>query len=506
MKNIIKLLIATIFSSLLYVSCNLEENPPYLTESSVYTSVDGASTALNGVFNPLTDHFYYGHDYHVVNAYMSGMFAAKVGRDRYTIGALRPTPTINYLTKFWEFSYKSIGRANDMIVNVAEDSGDAELDNILGITYFLRAHVYLNLVRLYGGVPLRVLPTTPETLHQPRASVEDVYALIIADCEKAKSLMKGPGEQSGGKPGKYAANMLLAKTYMTLAGNNSSSPYWQKAYDEAIQVYGMYSLVNNYDDLFSSENTANNNSESIFEIQFNPEVKSKIGRIFTPNAAYAGPGWERVRALPEVVDAHAARYPNDPRYNSTFRDQYNKFGNGALLKVYPARARSNFNVAYTYINKYFIKDQSIKSDATNYNFVQLRYGDLLLMLAEIENELNGPTSAYQYVNEVLTRARNSGNGVTEPANWFGLNQDEFRAAIMKEYHFELLGEGQDFFVGHRRGYDFFKVNYIDVHNARIDRGFDPVFPDDQSVMLIPIPGVEIDTNREITAADQNPGY
>jgi hypothetical protein len=506
MKNLYKLLMLTFFCSALYVSCNLEENPPYLSQNSVYEDEATASTALNGVFNPLTNQFYYGHDYHVINAYMSGMFAAKKGSDRYTIGALSPTPTFNYITKFWELSYQTIGRANDMIANVEEGTGNVELDNILGIAYFVRANTYLNLVRLYGGVPLKIAPATAETLHQPRASKEDVYALIIADGEKAKSLMKEPAEQIGGRPGKYAANMLLAKAYMTLAGNDNTSAYWQKAYDEAIQVYGQYTLVSNFDDLFSSEATANNNSESIYEIQFNSEVPSKIGRVFTPNAAYAGSGWERIRALPEVVDAHAARYPDDPRYNFTFRDQYNRFNNNTLVKVYPARTRANFNVAFTYINKYFVKDQTTNTDANNYNFVQYRYGDLLLMLAEIENELNGPANAYKYVNEVLTRARNSGTGVTEPANWSGLSQDDFRAAIMKEYHFELLGEGHDFFVGHRRGYDFFKTNYIDVHNARNDKGFDPVFPENESVMLLPIPSDEIGANREISISDQNPGY
>ena len=505
MKNIIKLLIVTVFSTSL-VSCDLEENPPFLSETSVYNNVEGASTALNGIHSSMTNHFYFGHDYHVLNAYMSGMFAAKVGRDRYTIGALQPTPGINYLTKFWQLSYQTIGRANDMILNVPEDSGDAELDNILGTTYFLRAHAYFNLVRLYGGVPLRVAPATENTLHLERANVADVYELIIADCEKAKILMKEAGEQSGGRPGKYAAYMLLAKTYMTLAGNDNSSPYWQKAYNEAIEVYGKYSLVGNYDDLFSSEATANNNSESIFEIQFSPEAPSKIARVFTPNAAYAGPGWERIRALPEVVDAHAARYPNDPRFVSTFRSEFNKFGTGPVVKVYPSRTRANFNNSYTYINKFFIKDQTTNTDATQYNHVQFRYADLLLMLAEIENELNGPINAYPYVNEVLTRARNSEAGAVEPANWDGLSQEEFRAAIMKEYHFELLGEGQDFFVGHRRGYDFFKTNYIDVHNARKDKGFDPVFPDDEAVMLLPIPSIEIDTNNEILPGDQNPGY
>lgn len=507
MKNTYKLIVLILFSSLFYLSCDLEENPPFLSEDSVYSDTDGASVALNGIYSAMTNHFYFGHDYHASTLYMSAMFMGKKSSDIPSIVSLKPLPSQNYTTNFWQLSYRTIGRANDMIANVPTDTDNSELNNILGIAYFLRAHAYLHLVRLYGGVPLHTEPATEATLHKERAAVMDVYDLIIADGKKAESLMFET--QTGGHPTKYAANMLMAKAYMTMAGNDNSSPYWGMAYDEAIKVYGKYSLVSNYGDLWASESTANNNSESIFEIQFNVENPSKIGRAFTPNNAYDGTGWERFRAYPEVVDAHMARYPGDPRIDFTFTSQYEKYKNGAptgnFVKVYPATNRTKTNNGFTYIGKYFIKDQTASSDATNFNYVQFRYADLLLMLAEIENELNGPAGAYKYVNEVLARARNTG-GTTQPSDWSGLGQEEFRAAIMKEYHFELLAEGQDWYTGHRRGYDFFRTNYIDVHNARNEKGFDPVLPDDPKAMLLPIPSEEINTNQKITGADQNPGY
>jgi hypothetical protein len=77
---------------------------------------------------------------------------------------------------------------------------------------------------------------------------------------------------------------------------------------------------------------------------------------------------------------------------------------------------------------------------------------------------------------------------------------------MKEYQFELLAEGHDWFNNHRRGYNYFKENMIDAHNDRNDKGFDIVYPSDEKVMLIPIPSTEIISNQLINAADQNPGY
>ena len=75
------------------------------------------------------------------------------------------------------------------------------------------------------------------------------------------------------------------------------------------------------------------------------------------------------------------------------------------------------------------------------------------MLSEISNELqNGQEMTY--VTEVLERV-----GLTPNVGYSG-GQDSFRAAIMKEYQFELIGEGHDWFNNRRRGYNYFRDNII----------------------------------------------
>jgi len=505
MKNTYKILSLFFVLALTFVSCDLEENPPFLKESNVYNSIEGVNVALNGIYSSFANFNYYSADFHHSTLYMSGLFVVKRSTDVNSIGKLSPEPSINYTTNLWRASYEAIARANDLIKNVPENTPDDQLKNILGITYFLRAHTYFNLVRLYGAVPIFTKPAKEENFNQPRASVTEVYNLIIEDAKKAESLMFDNVTQVDGRPSKYASNMLLAKVYMTLAGNDNASPNWQLAYNEAIKVYNKYTLVSNYGDLWATEASANHNSESIFEINFNEEFSSRITRLFTPNNAFPGRGWERFRVNPEVVDAHMNTYPGDPRIDFTFRSEYTKSSNGSTVKAYPSRSRASFNNGFPWVNKYFVKDQTASTDANNFNYVHYRYADLLLMLAEIENELNGPANAYPYVNEVLKRARDTNNSAV-PADWSGLSQDDFRSAIMKEYHFELLAEGQDFFVSRRRGFDFFKTNYIDVHNARADKPFDIIYPEDPKVMLFPIPSSEIETNENINGSDQNPGY
>lgn len=509
MKTLYKLfLVITILVAV--TSCKLEEDSPYLQKEDILASPGGAREALNGVLASMASFNYYGADLHHLTDFTSGFFVSGKASDRQNIAQLSPQTDQNYVTNVWRQSYISIERANFIIDGMDENNPDDEMKNVLGTAYFLRSVLYFNLVRLYGGVPLRTKPTGPDNINLPRAAVDDVYNQIISDANKAKELMLDQGSQPVGYPSKLAASMLLAKVYMQLAGNNDGTdPNWQKAYDEAIQVYGQYTLVPNYYDLFMDPATANNSSESIFEIQYNVEHSSRLFKLFTPSNAFAGKAWQRIRPNPETIRDHMNKYADDPRIGMTFISQYHKYGGNFDIKVYPTNPnRGGFNKGFPFLYKYFVKDPDQTMTDSNMNFVVFRYADLLLMLAEIENELNGPANAYQYVNEVLTRARNSASpAATEPADWSGLTKDEFREAIMKEYQFELLGEGHDWFNNHRRGYQWFKTHIIDNHNSFTPwKPYDLTYPDNDRVMLIPIPSKEISSNESLTNADQNPGY
>ena len=114
------------------------------------------------------------------------------------------------------------------------------------------------------------------------------------------------------------------------------------------------------------------------------------------------------------------------------------------------------------------------------------------MLAEISNELqNGEQLGY--VTEVLDRV-----GMSNAA-YLG-DQSSFRDAIMREYRYELIGEGEDSNNNRRRGFDYFLTNTINKHNNN------PIFSpkvdlllstDPMQVMQLPIPLSEINTNELI---------
>ena len=118
------------------------------------------------------------------------------------------------------------------------------------------------------------------------------------------------------------------------------------------------------------------------------------------------------------------------------------------------------------------------------------------MLAEISNELqNGEEMIY--LNEVLSRA-----GVTARAE-YSQGQASFREAIMDEYKFELLGEGQDAHNNRRRGFQYFLENTIKPNNDKIGTAHyvanrDLILSEDEGkVMFLPFPTDEINTNELI---------
>jgi len=516
----VNIFITIIFLSIFgLVSCELNENPTFLSSNNLFEDVAGAKIALNGVYAGLADYGYLGSEYHHTLNWTSGMYNSNRDGSLKDIAALNPSPNDKFITNLWAGIYRVISRTNNIITQLEEkDLGNpAQRDDILGQALFIRAYAYLDLVRIFGRAPLIIEPITSDNPNVGLSSSEDLFAQIIKDGEQAETLLPDLGDTEAGRPAKYAVNMLLAKAYMWMAGNKKASEtdLWQKAYDNAIKVYEKYTLVDNFGDLWQDD-TRNNTTESIFEIMGNVENSFKLIKYWSAGKAHVGGlTWARFKPNLEVYDRHIATYPDDPRIRYSFKTEFNKYkpdGSFTVVEAYPSYTkRNNKEKSYPYGYKYFIKNELAINTESNMNYVAYRYGDLLLMLGEIENELNGPADAYQYVNEVLTRARNSSDTiVATPANWDNLTQDSFREAITKEYFFELQQEGQDFFNVRRRGYDFFKTFVIDAHNNHPLYDFkkkrDIELLDNERIMLLPIPDIEINANSKISNADQNPGY
>lgn len=496
-----------IILGLLFTSCDLEEEPPFLSNDNVYGSAKDASSALDGIYAGLAEYNYYGQQFVTLMNWNSGFMVSKRGgnkqnsADNLTVCSLKTTQSQAQLENSWNVIYQSIGRSNDAIQSAIvtdnpSTNDELVINDVIGQAYFLRAFNYFNLVRLWGEVPLRTLPTTKETVHLAKSSVKEIYLQIISDATTALQLMNGA--VGNGKARPQAANMLLAKVYMTLATapaefQESGLNYWQLAYNEASKVYGEYALVSEYASLFIS-GEGDNTEESIFELQFSLTASNDYIRAYTPsNSTLASTfGWIKVNA--EIYDEHATTYPNDPRISSTYLSTFVNPKNGKTEKHYPVLAnRTSFAKAFPYLYKLGAKDPSNNIRETSLNFKIYRYAELLLMLAEISNELqNGEELGY--VNEVLSRSGLSAH------TGYTTSQEDFRKAIMKEYQFELLGEATDWFNNRRRGFTHFLENVINPHNNYVNfkGNIDVTHSTDETlVMYLPFPASEINTNEEI---------
>lgn len=501
-----KILSFILMSAILVTSCDLNEESLFLDNESVYSSGANATAALDGIYAGVVGYDLYGNVFPFLNALYSGTMVSRRGGNNSntifnsTIGSLLPTSGELNSNRVWTQIYTVVARANDAIFSATVDentnsSDQMIINDVVGQAHFVRALMYFNLVNLYGEVPLRTAPATADNVHLAVSTEREVYDQIIADCLRAEELMNGfAGPQY---PKSFAVNMLLAKVYMTLATATGAlqdgSNYWQAAYDEARKVYGQYALVSDYASLFN-ENTSDGTSESIFELQSSDEASHDWVRAFTPNNFTRANTFGWLQASASFYDRHADAYPGDPRIAATFMSDYVQQNNNNTRRLYPDNpSRSSFGNAHPYMYKLGEKNQDNEDRTGNMNVVIFRYADLLLMLAEISNELqNGEQLGY--VTEVLDRV-----GLSPHADYYG-TQEQFRTAIMKEYQFELMGENQDFLTVRRRGYNWMKTNIIDfhnqhpTHNPNVDVTLSEI---EEGVMRLPIPDVEINSNQLI---------
>lgn len=501
-----------------FSSCDMDENPPYLDES-VYSDSSTVGATLDGIYAALASYNTQERRYIIVNGYSGFFNTRKQGANinnpnNANLYSLKPTSNDSDSAQLWSGLYSAIGRANAAIANVPvnnleNNSEDSLLfEDVAGQARFIRAWSYFSLVRLYGDIPLVTALPSSDNLMVGLSPAKEIYGQIITDAEIASSLINGSAEDANNNiyAKSYAANMLLAKVYMTLATNPQLVPdeligsnFWQLAYNEAEVVYGQYTLFPDYPSLFTLENE--NSDESIFELQITQAASnSQMGRNYTPNNYKAGQcfGWFTVNA--DVYDNHAAFYPGDIRLEgATIISEYtnnnpnsNWFGN--TQRTYPSRNRAHYRNAHPYLFKFANKDIGHSNQYDDRNILIYRYADLLLMLAEISNELqNGEQLGY--VTEVLSRVNLNNNAYATA------DQETFRDLIMKEYSYELLGEGEDAHNNRRRGFDYFLNNIIIPHNTNSSlnfNAFDLTLSENESeVMYLPLPATEINTNELI---------
>ena len=188
----------------------------------------------------------------------------------------------------WDNYYGLVEPANILIQNIPQyyNQSSPTYNTRLGEAHFLRAYAYFELVKQFGGVPLKLVPSTSAETYFTRNSAEEIYTQVIADFGEAYRLLPNKGE-SIGRINKYAAAHFLAKAHLFRASelySDWNSNYVASDLDAVIQygseVVDAHPLCSDYVELWDYEqpNGANEKvSEVILAAQFSND-ESTWGR------------------------------------------------------------------------------------------------------------------------------------------------------------------------------------------------------------------------------------
>lgn len=156
------------------------------------------------------------------------------GIRQYLEGNISPD-NITDLTNIWNEEYSYIRKANLFFERTESSSIDTALLNPMkGEVHFLRAWMYFELLRTYGGVPLitKTYSLNNDGFDEARNTYDECAAFVLAECDQAITLLAGISAQTG-KISKQAAMALKARMLLYMASplNNPSNDLskWQAA-------------------------------------------------------------------------------------------------------------------------------------------------------------------------------------------------------------------------------------------------------------------------------------
>ena len=142
---------------------------------------------------------------------------------------------ITDLTNIWNEEYSYIRKANLFFEKTETSTIDTALLNPMkGEVHFLRAWMYFELIRTYGGVPLITssFALNDSSFNVPRNTYDECTAFVLSECETAITLLDGISPESG-KISKAAAMALKARMLLYVASplNNPANDMakWQAA-------------------------------------------------------------------------------------------------------------------------------------------------------------------------------------------------------------------------------------------------------------------------------------
>lgn len=419
----------------------------------------------------------------------------------------------------WFYWYSGVQDCNLSIkqlplINMSE----TELNKALGEVRTLRAFYYFCIVRYWGDAVLVTEPVTDVwATEMPRTSLKTIYdEIIIPDLEFAVANLPA-GRSTNGRVTKDVARAILADVYMTVAAYPyqevatdptkdwcgtaawsahaypvaSGLEFLKKAQTQLEALYNNEYTLGTYDDL--RDPAMNNKGEAIFQVQYNATLGGNgVIQPSLPLLSGISPKEENGTFTPWV--GYYNSYSDED-----LRKQERQFFFTWDTKYNNVEDTVRFDVPYLY--KQYVPSAVKGTDGSGLNWSHYRYGDILLMLTEVNWALKQLGQAVsdddivKGINEVRARALLAPYTASE----VGLKE------ILAERAWELIFENKMIWDQRRTRrcvvYGDGEItgiqNFVGHQPAIFNFAFAPMH------LLSPIPSNEISRNR---FAQQNSGY
>jgi len=467
----------------LATSCKdyLDVEPQSLTTTAAtFSTVSGATSAVLGAYDPLSGDNTYGTRISMYFPYDTDEMISSSGTfdtGRRGIARYKAFSSNTEVINPWNNLYQGVERANICIENIPKmelytsgSSADtAALHRLHGEALTLRAQYYYELIRNWGDVPAQFTPSkSGQDFNLPNADRNETLAKLIADLALAAKLV--PYRSAAGlvneRITKGAVKALRARLALqrggyalkgtTMTRSADYLDYYRIARQECLDLMSRrteHTLNPSFANLWLGVNEQRHDvaNEILFEVGMAGSTATGDSKL----GYYNGP---RLNASTIYGSTQGA-----VTVVSTYFYAFDSTDVRRDITVAPYQIPSNNNQAGVALNT--IYDGKFRRDwhvpplpGTNnylgYNWPIIRFADVLLMYAEADNELNGPTAvAVAALREVRTR----GFGGNATRAGLGLNTNtkaDLFTAIVSERLLEFGSEGV-------RKYDLLRWNLLE---------------------------------------------
>lgn len=433
-------------------------------ETVVFSSVDLAEDAVMGILQSFAEtNSYRGRFlvYYGMNTDMEWYNSSEnTGDDKARLSNYNPNTTntqMNTDNNAWAKFYEGIERANMCIRGLENyaDLKDPAFRQLLGEALTLRAVYYCDLLKAWGDVPARFAPITTETIYQPKADRDSIYArLIFDDLKRAEELVAWPNEtattRTTERVSKAFVKALRSRLALYAGGySQRNDGTIRLSNDPRLAPAEMYRVVK--EECLSIINQGCNQLGE-FEATFRRLCQDDVTA-----------GNESIWEIPFSAGRGRVLFDLGVRHKDV--DQYTKQAKGgtvgptpiAFYKYDPQDKRRNVTcvpyfwekgvqvpnaVNQWYFGKYryeWMNRIVTSSNDDGVNWLYMRLADVYLMAAEAINELDGPQAAAPYLKPILDRALPADKAEARLAAATA-SRDAFREAIVEQRGLELCGE------------------------------------------------------------------